>query len=150
DPPSYGGQFRARKRCHILTEHGDEATRWAVCEEHEFQERGLARAGRAGEKMERARREVETHIAQDLRSHPVAHTYILKPNHAANLSRTLGWLRWWCADKAQSSARFCPVQCQFSRGFNHGRSFNRLRHGPSFRASHRCEPPGSFLDDYRL
>ena len=51
-------------------------------EKQHAQERGLAGARRPGEELERVRRELEAHIAQDFRPEAVAQADIFEADHA--------------------------------------------------------------------
>src|SRR4051794_25233257 len=71
----------------VVTEQIDEAARRAMREEQQAQQRGLAGAGRAGEKLERMRRDLEVEVAQDLGPQAVTQSDIFEPNQAQLRSR---------------------------------------------------------------
>src|SRR6185312_6768653 len=71
----------------VLAEQIDQAARRPQRQEQKFQQRGLAGAGRASEKLEGMRRDDETEVAQNLRAKPVTQPDIFEPNQAQLRSR---------------------------------------------------------------
>jgi hypothetical protein len=90
DTPAQARQVLAVGRCDVMAEHGNQPARGLVGQKHEFQERGLAGPGRAGKKMKRPRLQVKRDIAQDFRSHAVAHAHIFESHHKG--SPAVFWL----------------------------------------------------------
>src|SRR5260221_3873769 len=83
DAPAQGGQLAARRGGDVAVEQRDETARGAFGEIHELQERALAGAARAGQEVERTRRQPYADIAEHLRSRAVPHADILEPDQGA-------------------------------------------------------------------
>src|SRR4051794_26476892 len=66
----------------VLAEQVDQAARRPQRQEQQPQQRGLAGAGGAGEELEGMRRDLETEVAQNLRTKPVAQAYVFEPDQA--------------------------------------------------------------------
>jgi hypothetical protein len=66
----------------VLAEQVDETARRPNRQEQQPQQRGLARARGAGEKLEGMCRNQESKVAQNLRAEPVPQTDIFEPNQA--------------------------------------------------------------------
>ena len=77
----------AADRGGILVEDAHAAPRRAERQEQEAEQRRLARAGGAGDELERARRDVKRHVAQDFRPEPVAKADIFEADHVMSLNR---------------------------------------------------------------
>ena len=70
-----------------MAEQIDQPARGFEREKEHPQERRLARAGRAGEELERVRLEPEADIAQHFRTEAVAQTDVFEADHASSESR---------------------------------------------------------------
>ena len=75
DPAAEGGQRLARRVAQFLAEQADPAARRALGEVEQFEQRGLARARRAGEEIEAAAAQPEVEVAQHLGAGAVAQAH---------------------------------------------------------------------------
>src|SRR5664279_1008517 len=87
-----------------MAEQVDQAAGRPQRQKQQPQQRGLAGAGRTGEKLEGVRRDQETEVAQNLRAEPVAQTDIFEPNQAQLRSM------WGTARSLKPGARNLPVR----------------------------------------
>ena len=81
-----GGQFGA--------EQGDQAPAGRLGDIDQLQQRGLARARKAGQEGERARLQRETDIAQHFGARAIAHADIFKANHGGEHNRRRRLRSW--------------------------------------------------------
>src|SRR5690606_246418 len=80
---------------HILAEHGDAAATGLEREQQQAKQAGLARAGRTGEEMERARLDRKAQVPQDFGTIAVAQPDIGKLDQEQKLPN-------WSADQGES------------------------------------------------
>ncbi|GCC49420.1 hypothetical protein chiPu_0033478, partial [Chiloscyllium punctatum] len=93
----------------ILAEQIDQPAGRPQRQEQQPQQRGLARAGRTGEELERVRRDHEGEVAQNLRAEPVAQTDIFEPNQCASSVREGLWpdTPYWRPDRPRTAQKAC-------------------------------------------
>ena len=89
DAAAEGGQQVARGVGQFLAEQADPAARRALREVEQFEQRGLARARRAGEEIELPRAKPEVEIAQHFAARAVAQANAVKFDDRAQRSRSL-------------------------------------------------------------
>src|SRR6185503_6374202 len=82
DALAHAGNLILAEQRDVLAEQIDEAARRPDRQEQQAQQRRLAGAGGAGEKLEGMRRNQESKVAQNLRAEPVPQTDIFEPNQA--------------------------------------------------------------------
>jgi hypothetical protein len=75
DPPAVLRQGLARRLGKLVAEQPDAAAGRPLRQIQELQQRGLAGAGRAGQKIEAASRQPELEVAQHLRAGPVTQAH---------------------------------------------------------------------------
>jgi hypothetical protein len=99
DPAAKPGQPLARHRDDILAEQPDEAPARPLGEIEQLQQRGLARAGRARQKIETALAQREGQVGKRFSARPVAQTDIVELDDTAcsgqNHLRSLSPLQQW-------------------------------------------------------
>ena len=83
DPPPEAGQALPRHGDDVLAEQFDQAAARPLGEVEELEERGLARARRAGEEVEAAVAQREAEVRQRLRSRAIAQPDIVELDDAA-------------------------------------------------------------------
>ena len=76
------GELVLAEQRDVVAEQVDQAARRPQRQEQQPQQRGLAGAGRAGEELERMRRDLEVEVAQNLRAEPVTQSDIFEPDQA--------------------------------------------------------------------
>src|SRR5690606_1905285 len=81
DLAAHGRHRAPRQGRDVAAEQGDQSPRRTMREEQELQQRRLPSAADAGEKMERPRLQREGQVAQNLRTHPVAHADVLESDN---------------------------------------------------------------------